>query len=528
MNMFIELIEEIRKEIGKARNELEAKEIIERIKAKYAKKYRLKTLPSNSLLLKYVNDENLRKILRRKTVRTISGVAIVALMAKPHECPGKCIYCPRGENAPQSYTGLEPATLRAKRLNYDAYEQVYDRLSALEAIGHSVEKVEIIIMGGTFLATPIDYQREFVSKIYKALNDYGKRIYDNVSIPLEDAIRENETAKIRCVGLTIETRPDFSKEKHVDLMLDYGTTRVELGVQTLDDNVYKIVRRGHTVKDVIEATRILKDSGLKVCYHMMPGLFKDIDEDLEMFKELFENPDFRPDMLKIYPTLVLEGTELYNLWKEGKFKAYTDEEAIELITKIKSILPRYVRVMRIQRDIPSQLIVAGPKKSNLGELVVKRMKELGLKCNCIRCREIGHLVYKENYKLDLNKLHINVIEYEASKGTEFFIEVTDGYALVGYLRLRIPSELAHRKEIDENTAIVRELKVVGESLPIGFHKEDAFQHKGFGKMLMKKAEEIARENSCKKILVTSAIGTREYYRKLGYRRIGFYMGKILE
>ena len=526
--MFIELIEEIKKQVSKARSEMEAKEIIERIKAKYAKKYKLKKLPSNSLLLKYVWDENVKKLLRRKTVRTISGVAVVALMAKPHECPGKCIYCPRGENAPQSYTGLEPATLRAKRLNYDAYEQVFDRLSTLEAIGHSVEKVEIIIMGGTFLATPIDYQRKFVAKIYKALNDYGNRIYDNTDIPLEDAIRENETAKVRCVGLTIETRPDFSKEKHVDIMLDYGTTRVELGVQTLDDNVYKMVRRGHTIKDVIEATRILKDSGLKVCYHMMPGLFKDIDEDLEMFKELFENPDFRPDMLKIYPTLVLEGTELYELWKRGKFKTYNDEEALELITKIKKILPRYVRVMRIQRDIPSQLIVAGPKKSNLGELVMKRMKELGIRCNCIRCREIGHLIYKENYELDFKKLHINVIEYEASKGTEFFLEVTDGYALIAYLRLRFPSEFAHRKEIDSKTAIVRELKVVGESIPIGKYKEDAFQHKGFGKILMKKAEEIARENGYKKIVVTSAIGTREYYKKLGYKRIGFYMGKILE
>ncbi len=526
--MIKQLIEELRKELIKTSSDMEAKDIIERVKARYAKRYGLKKLPSNSLLLRYVNDETLKKYLRRKNVRTISGVAVVALMAKPFECPGRCIYCPRGEDSPQSYTGLEPATLRAKRLNYDPYEQVYDRLSALNAIGHSVEKVEIIIMGGTFLATPLDYQRDFVARIYKALNDYGKGIHNNVSVRLEDAIRENETSKVRCVGLTIETRPDFSKEKHVDLMLDYGTTRVELGVQTLDDKVYKIVKRGHTIRDVIEATRILKDSGLKVCYHMMPGLFKDIDEDIEMFKELFENPDFRPDMLKIYPTLVLKGTELYNYWKEGKFKAYTDEEALELIVKIKKLIPKYVRIMRIQRDIPSQLIVSGPRKSNLGELVYNKLKENGFRCKCIRCREIGHLMYKENYKISENDIRIDVMEYEASNGTEFFLEVTDGYALIAYLRLRFPSDAAHRKEIDSKTAIVRELKVVGESLPIGKRYTNAFQHKGFGRMLMKKAEEIARDNGYKKILVTSAIGTREYYRKLGYKRIGFYMGKILE
>ncbi len=520
-----EIAEEIKK--IKKKNFIEAREEIKRIKARISRKYKI-NIPKNSEIMKFIEDKNLKALLTKKPVRTISGVAVVAVMAKPYPCPGRCIYCPRGENAPQSYTGYEPATLRAKRANYDPYLQVHDRLRQLSSIGHSIEKVELIIMGGTFLASPVDYQKDFVARCFKAMNDFPS--YKNEPISLEEAHRENEVARVRCVGLTIETRPDFSKEEHVDLMLSYGTTRVELGVQTIKQEIYDLVNRGHTVDDVVEATRILKDAGLKVCYHMMPGLFSSLSEDLEMFKEIFKNENFKPDMLKIYPTLVVKGTELYEMWKRGEYKPYSDEEAVELIKEIKKILPPWVRVMRIQRDIPSELIVAGVKKSNLAELVIKALKEDNARCMCIRCREVGHVMYRENVEITEDDLKIFVESYKASKGKEFFLSIEDKerLAVVGYLRLRFPSKHAHRWEVDEKTAIIRELKVLGTALPLK-EKEGILskQHKGYGRLLVGKAEEIAEKHGKEKVLITSAVGTREYYRKLGYRRYGVYMGKML-
>ncbi len=518
-----EIAEEIKK--IRAKNFIEAREEIKRIKAKISKKYRI-NIPKNSEILKFIEDKEIKSLLIKKPVRTISGVAVVAVMTKPYPCPGKCIYCPRGENAPQSYTGYEPAALRAKRANYDPYVQVHDRLKQLSTIGHSIEKVELIIMGGTFLASPVDYQRDFVARCFKAMNDFPN--YKNEAITIEEAHKINEKAKVRCVGLTIETRPDFSKEKHVDLMLSYGTTRVELGVQTIRQEVYDIVNRGHTVEDVVEATRVLKDAGLKVCYHLMPGLFSSIEEDLEMFKEIFRNEKFKPDMLKIYPTLVVKGTELYEMWKRGEYRPYNDEEAVELIKEIKKIIPPWVRVMRIQRDIPSELIVAGVKKSNLAELVSNALKKENIRCMCIRCREIGHVLYKENIEITEDDLKIFVESYRASEGKEFFISIEDKdrLAVVGYIRLRFPSKYAHRWEIDEDTAIIRELKVLGTALPLK-EKEGILskQHRGYGRLLVEKAEEIAKKHGKEKMLITSAVGTREYYRKLGYRRYGAYMGK---
>jgi elongator complex protein 3 len=448
-------------------------------------------------------------------------------MTEPSPCPhGKCSYCPTGENAPQSYTGFEPAALRGKRSDFDPFIQVRDRLSQLHLVGHNVEKTELIIMGGTFPARTLNYQRLFVKRCFDAMNSFGKA-KKIISKDLKDAQDFNERAIARNVGVTFETRPDFGKEKHVDFMLELGATRVELGVQTLSEEVYNRVNRGHALGDVIDSTRIIKDSGLKVGYHMMPGLFSRPQEDLQMFEKLFSNPDFKPDMLKIYPTLVLEGTELYKLWKQGGFEPPTAEECIDLIVNVKKRLPKWVRTMRIQRDIPAPLIAAGVKKGNLGELVQERLDEEGFKCRCIRCRDAGHMAYKKG--VNASNLEVMVEKYPSSGGREWFISMEDkeNDLLSGYLRMRFPSSKAHRWEVESGTALIRELKILGEALKIGERSSIDEQHHGMGRALLYKAEEIAVEKGISQLLVKSAVGTKGYYLKLGYSELGPYMAKTL-
>ncbi len=457
-----------------------------------------------------------------RPTRTLSGVTIVAVMTKPFPCPhGKCIYCPGGVEfgTPQSYIGNEPALMRALHVGFDPYEQVRLRLKQYFGMGHLPSKVEIIVMGGTFTALPRDYQEWFITSVFEAVNRFPEPRPEKLPSLLE-AHERNEKAAIRIVGLTLETRPDWAKEKDADWMLYLGATKVEIGVQSIYDDVLQKINRGHTVRDVVEATRILKDSGFKIVYHIMPGLpGSDRERDIEMVKEIFENPDFRPDMLKIYPTLVVEGTKLYDLWKAGLYKALADDEAADLISEFYRFIPRWVRVMRIQRDIPAQLIVAGPRKANLRELVEKRALEKGIKINEIRFREVGRQELFRGVKP--TKIEITKEVYEASQGVEIFLAAEDveNNVLVGLLRLRIPSPMAHRPEVDSSTAIVRELHVYGPQIPIGDYDESGWQHKGWGSKLLAIAEEIARyEFSCRKILVLSGVGAREYYRKRGYRK----------
>ncbi|MEM0027304.1 MAG: tRNA uridine(34) 5-carboxymethylaminomethyl modification radical SAM/GNAT enzyme Elp3 [Ignisphaera sp.] len=457
-----------------------------------------------------------------RPTRTLSGVTIVAVMTKPFPCPhGKCIYCPGGVEygTPQSYIGNEPALMRAIHVGFDPYEQVRLRLRQYLSMGHVPSKVEVIVMGGTFTALPRDYQLWFITNIFEAANRFPEPKPEKMP-SIEEAHERNEIASIRVVGLTLETRPDWAKEREADWILYLGATKVEIGVQSIYDDVLQKVSRGHTVRDVVDATRVLKDSGFKVVYHIMPGLpGSDRDRDIEMIREIFENPDFRPDMLKIYPTLVIEGTKLYEMWRNGLYKALTDEEAVELISEFYRFIPKWVRVMRIQRDIPAPLIVAGPKKANLRELVEKRALEKDIKINEIRFREVGR---QEIFRgVRPSRIEMTKEVYEASQGTEIFLAAEDAEnnVLVGLLRLRIPSAKSYRPEIDSSTAIVRELHVYGPQIPIGDHDEDGWQHRGWGSKLLVAAEDIARyEFSCRKILVLSGVGAREYYRKHGYRR----------
>jgi len=504
---------------------------LDRIKRLVGSRYQLKRMPSNSDILKFASIQErkiLHNVLRKKPIRTLSGVTVVAVMSAPEKCPhGRCLYCPGGPEtgSPQSYTGKEPAALRGAQHNFDPYDQVRARIRQLEEIGHKVDKVEFIIMGGTFPARDVEYQKEFLKGCLEGLIGYHVK-------SLEEAKTLAEHAKIRNVGITFETRPDYCKESHVDLILSLGGTRVELGVQNVFDDIYELVRRGHTVRDVIEATRILKDSGLKVCYHMMPGLpGSNFERDLEGFSKIFNEENFRPDMLKIYPCLVIEGTELYELWKKGLYKPYTVDEMVELLVNVLEKTPEWVRIQRIQRDIPAYLIQDGVKKSNLRELVWNELEKRGIKCREIRYREVGHIYRRKGILPSPEDITLKKTLYKSSSGVDLFISFEDTVRdiLIGFLRLRFPSEKAHRKELnDGRTLIIRELHVYGPLVPVGEKPTFEWQHKGYGRKLVKEAERIALEEfDARKILVTSGIGVRDYYRKLGYKQLGPYMGKYL-
>jgi elongator complex protein 3 len=504
---------------------------VNRVKTRIAQKYGLTQVPKNSEIIEFLEPNERKKILnvlRRKPVRTASGVTVVAVMTKPWPCPQgqPCAYCPGGpsKGVPQSYTGLEPASMRGSQNAYDAYKQVRHRIEQYESIGHSVDKVELIIMGGTFPSTPQSYQEEFVKGCLDAINGQS-------SSTIDEAKRFAESSRIRNVGVTVETRPDWAKEKDVDQMLSLGVTRVEIGVQNVYDDIYELVNRGHTVMDVVDATRVLKDSGLKVVYHMMPGLpGSNFERDLEGFKTIFSDPGFKPDMLKIYPCLVIEGTRLHDWWKQGKYEPYTTDETVELLSETKKFVPEWVRIMRVQRDIPAYLIEGGVKKSNLRELVQDKLKEEGRRCKCIRCREVGHRWLKDKVVPDYKQVEMLVKTYEASGGAEHFISLEDqtNDVLIGYLRLRFPSDKPHRPEIrGKEASIVRELRVCGPVVPVGKHIKGAQQHRGYGKQLLEKAEQFSREYGYKKIVVTSALGTKRYYKRLGYRYDGAYVSKKL-
>jgi elongator complex protein 3 len=416
--------------------------------------------------------------------------------------------------------------MRGTQNNFDPYLQVRSRIDQLSAIGHKVDKIELIIMGGTFPATPTEYQTWFIQRCLDAIT--GKN-----SQSLEEAKANAETSKTSNVGITVETRPDWAKQQHVDAMLDMGVTRIELGVQNPDDEIYRLVGRTHTVRDVEEATRIAKDAGLKIVYHLMPGMpGSNPQKDIAAFKRIFTDAAFKPDMIKIYPCLCIAGTKAHDWYQKGTYTPYTTEQAAALIAEIKKFIPPWVRVMRVQRDIPAGLILAGVKKSNLRQLAIEKLREQGGKCQCIRCREVGHRMEVDHVKPDLEKVKIASFCYDASEGKEIFISTEDkeNNILLGYLRLRVPSAKAHRPEITAMpSAIVRELHVYGPLVPVGKHSAGAWQHKGFGADLLKEAERIAREDfGVKKLLVISALGTRRYYMRFGYERDGVYVSKKLE
>jgi elongator complex protein 3 len=501
---------------------------IRKIKTDICRKYRLSEVPKNSAILAVAlpeEHETLRRILMVKPSRTLSGVAPVAVMTSPYPCPhGKCLPCPGGPDhpfhSPQSYTGEEPAAKRAREHDFDPFRQVQARLSQFEVLGHRVEKVELIVMGGTMTARPVEYQQEFVSRCIEAMNTYPGGVPAAGALDILEVEGANETSVIRCVAITFETRPDWCRKEHIDRMLEYGVTKVELGVQHVDDEILVYNRRGCTVADTVEANTLLRDAGMKVGFHMMPNLpGSSIESDRRMFDTIFSDPRFRPDFLKIYPTLVTPGSEIEDLWQKKEYSPYMEDELVDLIAYAKSRIPEYTRLQRIQRDIPATLIVAGSKHSNFRQLAKNRLHESGKRCRCIRCREIGRLP-------SLAESEIQVLEYEACGGTEHFISAISGDSLIGFARLRFPST-TYRPEL-ASAALLRELHVYGSLVPVGTDAESTeWQHRNYGKALLLRAEEIARGAGFRRLSIMSGIGVRPYYRRQGYERSGPYMCKEL-
>ncbi|MGN6624628.1 MAG: tRNA uridine(34) 5-carboxymethylaminomethyl modification radical SAM/GNAT enzyme Elp3 [Candidatus Nitrosocosmicus sp.] len=458
--------------------------------------YKLSKIPKNMDILKNLPQENpLKGILKLKPSKTLSGIAVITVMPMPFECPhGKCIYCPGGVevNTPLSYVGSEPATKIAQNVNYDPFNQVWTKLSQLAQRGHDIDKAELVIVGGTFPFYPLEYQKYFVNRCYDALNSFDvkaffdkyydvfaenkKNKYNNNNIQtdasssssssllsskltlegnsvssekLERAKKDNETALIRCVGLTVETKPDYCKTEHLNTMLQLGTTRVEIGVQSLNDSVLKAVNRGHTTADIFEAFYLAKNCGYKIVAHMMPGLPQSsLKHDIADFKKLFEDERLKPDMLKIYPTLVLRNTGLYKLYEQKKYDSYLTEDLVKILVEIKKIIPPWARIMRIQREIETKDIISGPNMGNLRQLVLGELNKQGLKCKCIRCREIG--LNNTNKEYTQEDIKLFRIEYYSSGGKEIFLsyELKDNTRIFGFLRLRLMSD-PQRKELSE-------------------------------------------------------------------------------
>uniref|UniRef100_A0AAZ3P8A7 Elongator complex protein 3 n=1 Tax=Oncorhynchus tshawytscha TaxID=74940 RepID=A0AAZ3P8A7_ONCTS len=547
----------------------EGKDInLNKVKTKCSAKYGLSAQPRLVDIIAAVPPHYRRALvpkLKAKPIRTASGIAVVAVMCKPHRCPhisftgNICVYCPGGpdsdfEYSTQSYTGYEPTSMRAIRARYDPYLQTRHRVEQvkirgtrvihhcttcvakvtnvhlcpcsemrpnttlnvcfpvqLKQLGHSVDKVEFIVMGGTFMALAEEYRDYFIRNLHDALSGHTS---NNVA----EAVRYSERSNTKCVGITIETRPDYCLKRHLSDMLGYGCTRLEIGVQSVYEDVARDTNRGHTVRAVCESFHFSKDAGFKVVSHMMPDLPNvGMERDVEQFIEFFENPAFRPDGLKLYPTLVIRGTGLYELWKTGRYKSYSPSALVDLVARILALVPPWTRVYRVQRDIPMPLVSSGVEHGNLRELALARMKDMGTECRDVRTREVG--IQEIHHKVRPYQVELIRRDYVANGGWETFLSYEDPEQdiLIGLLRLRRCSAQSFRPELKGGVSIVRELHVYGSVVP------------GFGMMLMEEAERIAREeHGSGKLAVISGVGTRNYYRKLGYELEGPYMVKHLE
>lgn len=460
-------------------------------------------------------------VLKVVSIRSLSGIVPLSVFTSPkNSCPFNCVYCALVEEAPKSYFPDEAAVLRAIRSDYDPFKQTFDRLVQFYLSGHPIDKVELIIQGGTFSFYDKKYREWFVRRVFDCLNSDIEKIIIKGEIKfsqsqsLDEAKILNEKAKSRMVGLTIETRPDYINEEEILFLRKLGVTRIELGVQSTDDEVLKIVNRGHFIDSVIKATKMLRDAGFKITYHLMPGLpGSNFEKDIKVLKEVFESENFKPDNIKFYPTQVVKNSPLANWYKVGKYKPIDEQYLWRLTEKFKKeIVPPWVRINRLVRDLTRNDLVVETFPSNFRQNLEKYLKEKGVKCPCIRCREI------RNQKIK-GKVKINIIPYSSSGGKEFFIETVDeDYKLLGYLRLRISSFIFSKEKFFisslSDSSIIRELHVLGQAISIG-DKGDV-QHQGIGKKLIEKAKEITKDFGLKKIAVIAAVGTREYYRKLGF------------
>jgi elongator complex protein 3 len=463
-------------------------------------------------------DQTFLASIRMKPVRTLSGVTIVTVLTKPYACPGECIFCPTDAQMPKSYLPDEPGAMRALHHAFDPYEQTAARIEALEAIGHPTEKIELLILGGTWSAYPVDYQEWFIQRCLDAMNGFDSKNLAEAQAVNEDAVHRN-------VGLVIETRPDHVDMEEVLRLRELGVTKVQMGSQSQDDHILALNKRGHTVQKTITAMTLLRAAGFKIVLHWMPNLLgATLETDRLDFARLWDDPGFRPDEIKIYPCQLLENTELYTYWERGEFTPYSTQELIDLIADIKTSIPSYCRVNRIVRDIPSTHVVAGNKRSSLRQDVQLELANRGQECVCIRCREVRSKVVSPE------ELTLGDLVYAAGDAEEHFLSlVTPEEHLTGYLRLSCPEpDSASTGLADLNgAAIIREVHIYGQSLEVGEEAVGAAQHAGLGSELVKHAEEVAGSRGYRRMAIISALGTRGYYRRLGYELGENYMVKSL-
>ncbi len=458
--------------------------------------------------------------LRMKPTRTISGVAPVAVLTGPYPCPADCIFCPDAKGVPRSYLPDEPAVQRALRARFDPYKSTRARMDTLAAMGHPIDKIELLIIGATWSAYPKKYQEWYVRRCLDAMNGGAP------AASLLEAQTRNETAPHRCVGMVVETRPDYITMDEVRRLRWLGMTKIQLGAQSTDDRILELNRRDHTLADTRRAVRLLRLAGFKLHLHWMPNLYGATPEsDVRDYQNLWNDPALRPDELKIYPCMLIEGTQLYQLWQAGEYRPYTDAELIETLAQAKRFTPPYCRINRVIRDIPAQYIAAGSKQSHLRVVVQAEMKRRGWQCQCIRCREV------RGEKLEIESLTIRDDVYETDATTEHFLQyLTPAGRLAGFLRLSLPHADVPRDEILEELhgcAVVRELHIYGPALELGAAEHGKAQHAGLGRRLAEHAMEIARGAGFKRLAVISALGTREYYRKLGFELGELYVARFL-
>lgn len=457
-------------------------------------------------------DPEIITTLQVKPTRSQAGVTVVTVLTKPYPCPGKCIFCPTDVRMPKSYLHDEPGAMRAERHAFDPYEQTRARIEALEKIGHPADKIELLILGGTWSSYRRDYQEWFVKRCFDAMNGIE-------ASSLVEAQSLNAAGERRNVGLVVETRPDHIDADELRWFRYLGVTKVQIGVQSLDDHILQLNKRGERVADTRRAIRLLRLAGFKIHAHWMPNLLGASPEsDIEDFARLWSDPAVRPDELKIYPTMLVENAELYDYWRRGEYQPYSEETISDVLVACKAQVPRYVRINRVVRDIPTTNVVEGMKRANLRQVVQERMAERGLRCRCIRCREV------RRRPVDPGTLQLMVEQYETDATTEYFLSFESEQHIAAFLRLSLPHPGIEMPWPElEGRAMIREVHVYGPAVPIGESSNGEAQHIGLGSRLIAEAKNLAQAGGYRRLAVISAIGTREYYRRHGFTMDGFYM-----
>jgi elongator complex protein 3 len=559
-----DIIDEILFSLAK-NTSVDSKESFHSLKNSILAKYRIAKWPAHiAMIERYqelvdsgdIDDEfRIRKVLRKRAVRSLSGVSVISLLTKFWGCPGKCIYCPTYDHLPKSYISDEPAVQRAEMNAFDPFRQVQNRLQSLSITGNAISKCDVRIIGGTWSVYPEAYQEYFIKNIYDAHTMFGGREIGNEKLEigkkqnpffksqwpithnlypsstLEEAKKRNETAQSRVIGMAIETRPDWITEEEIIRLRRYGITRVEIGYQTTHDHINELNKRGHGNAESIRATRLLKDAGFKVVAHMMPGLLGSTPElDRQSMQEIFANPDYRPDELKLYPLVVTPNSELTEVWQKWEFEPYDDATLIPLMAELQAMIPEYVRLNRMYRDIPAHEILAGSKIANLRQVTEVAMRARWLSRHDISAREV-----RAKWNSPDNAI-IEIDFYEASGGHEYFIQMIDpsDRTIFWLCRLRIPSQIFTREkhfiDVLQGAAIIRELHVFWDQIPVGYTGNHSGQHQGFGKKMMQRAYDIVSEKypTVKTLAVIAGVGVRAYYNKLWYKQKEEYMVRDID